>query len=61
MRSGVQVIGKVRIYLEKAKTILISKGHERDYIEIALDWIDQRSVDLGKAPGSVAYLDRPVW
>jgi hypothetical protein len=43
------------LLLEKAKSILVSKGHELDYVEIALDWIDERSFELGKAPGSVAY------
>jgi hypothetical protein len=46
---------RFELLLEKAKNILISKGHERDYVEIALDWIDERSFELGKAPGSVAY------
>jgi hypothetical protein len=49
------VPSRSELLLEKAKNILISKGHERDYVEIALDWIDQRSFELGKAPGAVAY------
>ena len=46
---------RFEVLLEKAKNILVSKGHELDYVEVALDWIDERSFQLGKSPGSVAY------
>ena len=46
---------RAELLLEKAKGILISQGHERDYVEVALDLLDERSFQLGKAPGSVAY------
>jgi hypothetical protein len=46
---------RIELLLEKAKTILVSRGHERDYVEIALDLIEQRSVDWGKAPATVQY------
>ena len=46
---------RVEALLKKAITILICRGHEPDYVEIALNWIDQRSFEVGTAPGSVTY------
>ena len=46
---------RIEVLLEKAKTILINKGHDRDVVETALDWIDQRAYELGKTPVTVSY------
>lgn len=39
----------------KAKSTLIAEGHEADYVETAIDSIDQRSFDSGTAPGTPNY------
>jgi hypothetical protein len=46
---------RIEQLLEKAKTILVSRGHERDYVEIALELVEQRAVDWDKVPATVQY------
>jgi hypothetical protein len=46
---------RIELLIEKAKTLLVNKGHERDYVEISLERIDQRSYESGKTPVNVAY------
>jgi len=46
---------RIEVLLEKAKTILVGRGHERDYVEVALDLVEQRAVECGKTPATVQY------
>jgi hypothetical protein len=46
---------RIELLLEKAKAILVGKGHDHDFVEIALARVEQRAVDWGKAPATVQY------
>ena len=48
-------LNRIELLFEKAKAILAARGHDSDYVQLALDFIDQRSFDLGNTPASVAY------
>jgi hypothetical protein len=46
---------RTELLLKEATAILVSNGHDRDYVEIALDFIEQRAVDLAKTPATAQY------
>jgi hypothetical protein len=49
------LVDRSELLLERATDELVRQGHDRDYVEEAFRFLDQRAFDLGKTASSVNY------
>ena len=53
--SSFEVADRISNLQDRSARLLVSKGHDREFVEMALARIDERSADARTVPGSPAY------